>query len=133
MGAMSLLEQRHAPARRASVSQVVAGTIATICALPTAYAAGLIAYNDVIAPPNGIRGQQYDELGRPFTGLAEVWHEYSSLLWLVFAIVLLVAVGRTWRAVVKEPPSAVWWHVVVVLAASAAFWVVTMNAGRFTF
>ncbi len=130
---MSLLEQRHAPAGRASVAHVVAGTFATLCALVTAYAAGLIAYNDVIAPPNGIRGRQYDELGRPFTGLAEVWHEYSSLLWLVFAIVLLVAVGRTWHAVLKEPPSAVWWHVLAVLAASAAFWVVTMNAGRFSF
>ena len=103
MSTMSLLERRHPPVRRASVAQVVAGSFASVCALASAYAAGLVAYKDVIAPPDGLRGKQYDELGRPFTGLAGVWHEYSSLLWVLYAIAVLVACGRMWRAVVKEP------------------------------
>ncbi len=131
MGAMSLVEApRQTP--RASVAQVVVGSFASVCALVTAYAASLIGYHDVFARPGGIRGEQYDELGRSSTGLSQVWHDYSSLLWIGLALVVLVLAALMWRAIARSPRGA-WFHVLLVLAVCAGFWAFTMQAGRFTF
>jgi hypothetical protein len=130
MSGMSLIESaRRAPHRNASIPQVVVGGLVSLGTLLTVQMAALTAYVDVFGGPGGLKAQRYDELGRPFTGFAQVWAEYGPLLWGVYALGLLVGLVLMWRTILTRPPRAGWGYVPVLIAACAVFWV--LNADRF--
>jgi hypothetical protein len=89
----------------------------------------LTAYVDVFAGPGGLKGQRYDELGRRYTGWAQFWHQYGSLLWGVYALVLLLVVVWMWRRILARPTGGAWAIVPVVLGLSVVFW--ALNLDRF--
>jgi hypothetical protein len=127
MRAMSVLASvRRTP--NASITQVVAGVLVSMFAMLTVQMSALTAYVDVFAAPDGT-GRGSDALNQPITGLSQVWHQYGSLLWGVYAFVLLVGVGWLWRIIFTRPPQAAWAIVPVLLVGSAVFWV--LNVDRF--
>jgi hypothetical protein len=129
---MSLIESRR-PVRRtqASIPQIVVGTLVSLLAMLSVQMSALTAYVDVFAGPGGIKAQKYDELGRRYTGWAQFWHQYGSLLWGVYALVLLLTVVWMWRAILTRPRQGAWGIVPVVLVLSLVFW--ALNLDRFSF
>jgi hypothetical protein len=132
MCAMSLIATRR-PARRrsASIPQVVVGTLVSLFALLTVQLSALTAWVDVVEAPGGMGSQSVDKLGRPLDGWAQVWANYGSGLWAVYAVVLLLAVVWLWRTILTRPSNAAWGVVPVVIALSAVFW--ALNLDRFYF
>jgi|tagenome__1003787_1003787.scaffolds.fasta_scaffold20933962_3 hypothetical protein len=132
MCVMSLIESRR-PVRRsqASIPQIVVGTLVSLLAMLSVQMSALTAYVDVFAGPGGISARKYDELGRRFTGWTQFWHQYGSLLWGVYALVLLLAVVWMWRAILTRPTRGAWGVVPVVLVLSLVFW--ALNLDRFGF
>ena len=106
------------------MAQVVAGALVSLFALLTVQLATLRVYVDVFAVP----GQRYDELGRRLTGWDQTWHQYGSLLWGVYALVVALLVVGMWRIVLaRRPGAAAWWWALAVLAASTAFWWLSLD------
>ena len=99
--------------------------------LLTVQMAALTAYLDVFAGPGGLKARRYDDLGRPFTGLHQVWSQYGPLLWGVYALALLVGLALMWRTILTHPPRAGWGWVPTLIALCAVFW--ALNLDRFYF
>ncbi len=130
---MSLIESRR-PERRtqhASIPQIVVGTLVSLFAMLSVQMSALTAYVDVFAGPEGIDSHPYAQLGRRFTGWSQFWHQYGSLLWGVYALVLLLLVVWMWRRILTRPPSSAWRIVPLVLGLSLVFW--ALNLDRFSF
>jgi hypothetical protein len=127
---MSLIAARR-PARRrsASIPQVLAGTLVSLFAMLTVQMSALTAWVDVVATPGGMGSQTVDKLGNPLEGWAQVWANYGSGLWAVYAVVLLLSVVWLWRTILTRPANAAWGIVPVVIALSAVFW--ALNLDRF--
>jgi hypothetical protein len=130
MSAMSLIESaRRAPHRNASIQQVVVGVLVSLATLFTVQMAALTVYVDVIAVPGGMGNQTVNHLGQPLEDWAQVWANYGSVLWGVYAIGLLVGLARMWRTILTRPPRAGWGFVPALLVACAVFW--ALNLDRF--
>ena len=123
MRTMSLMQSaRYVRRPNASIPQVVPGSLVSLWGLFTVLFASLTAYADVFAGPGAVTRQQYDDLGRPYTGWSEVWHTFGPLLWAVYAAGLLLVIARMWHIILTKPPRAGWMYLPFVLGVCAVFW-----------